>query len=45
MHAKVTGLQELSNEQEQELGHLWLMAMFYMNIKVEGVKVEFSYDN
>lgn len=41
LSAKVTGLPAITNDQQQELGREWLLAIYHMGIPVDGVRVEF----
>lgn len=38
--AKVTGLPFITDEQQQELGRKWLLAMYHMGILVDEVRVD-----
>jgi len=41
----ITGLNSLTEDKQQEIGQSILVAMFRANIPVDGVKVEFEYEN
>lgn len=42
MYVKVLGIENLSEDQQQYLGQLWLRAMYSMGLQMDGVQIKFE---